>query len=137
MRSPRWLAVALVAAAAYALVGTSSTVLAATAGAHGMVLFWRWSAFFSSGVVFLVHIAYERLRLGSGVAGTAWHTSLAVALGALGLAAVANVREAVSAVAYRPRMLVALVGWPLVTAVPAFVVALVVASMVRRKSVAP
>lgn len=129
----RWVGLALVAGVLYTLIGMSSTVLAATAGAHGMVLFWRWSAFFSSGVIFLAHIAYERLRLGSGVRATAWHTSLAVALGAFGLAFVANVREAVSAAVYRPRMLVALVGWPLVTAVPAFVAALVGAALVRRK----
>lgn len=50
-----------------------------------------------------------------------------VALGAFALALMANFHDLGSATVYRPRMLVALVAWPLLTGVPAFGVALVVA----------
>ena len=56
------------------------------------------------------------------------HASVAVAVGAFALALVANIHDLGSATGYRPRMLIALVAWPLLTAVPAFIVALVVAA---------
>jgi hypothetical protein len=54
--------------------------------------------------------------------------SAAVALGALGLALAANIHELGSDSGYRLGMLIALIAWPLLTAVPAFVLALVVAA---------
>jgi hypothetical protein len=75
-------------------------------------------------VVFAVHIAYEHFRLRNTARLTAWHASLAVAFGAFGLALVANLHDLASASGYRPRMLIALVAWPLLMAVPAFIVAL-------------
>ena len=52
----------------------------------------------------------------------------AVAFGAFALALAANIHDLGSASGYRPRMLIALVAWPLLTGVPAFIVALVVAA---------
>jgi hypothetical protein len=83
--------------------------------------------------VFMVHLAHEHVRLGSTVRRTAARGAVAVAFGAFALALAANVHDLGSASGYRPRMLVALVAWPLLTAVPAFVGALVVAAVLGIK----
>jgi hypothetical protein len=93
-----------------------------------MQFFWRLSAFIISALVFAAHMAYEHFRLRNTTRLTAWHTSVAVAFGAFALALVANIHDLGSASGYRPRMLIALVAWPLLTAVPAFIVALVLAA---------
>lgn len=128
----RWLGIAIVVGATYAIVGMASTVLAGAVTSHARVVWWRWAAFLVSGLVYVTHIAYERFRLGHGVRSTAWHVAVAVGLGAFGLALAANVRELGLAVPYRPRMALALVAWPALTAVPAFLAALAVAAVLRR-----
>jgi hypothetical protein len=60
------------------------------------------------------------------------HASMAAALGAAGLAVAANLHESRAASHYRPLMATALIAWPLLTAVPAFVVALMVAAGLNR-----
>jgi len=117
----------------YLVVGLASSALSGAAGSAQLGTFWRWSAFAFSAVVFAGHIAYEHLRQHSTARVTAWHAALAVALGALGLALVANIHDLNSASGYRLRMLIALPAWPLLTAVPAYVVALVVAAGLGRK----
>ena len=124
----RWLSTAIVAGVLYPAVGIASGALAGAAASGQMQFFWRLSAFVISAVVFAAHIAYEHFRLRNMARPAAWHASLAVALGAFALALVANIHDLGSASGYRPRMLIALVAWPLLTAVPAFIVALVVAA---------
>ena len=122
----------------YFTVGAASIVLAGVAATSQMVSFWRLSAFVICGVVFAAHIAYEHFRLRSRARVTAWQTSVAVAIGGFALALAANLHDLGSAAGYRPRMLIALVAWPLITAVPAFIAALVVAAglgMKRRRPV--
>ena len=123
-----WLGMTFVVGALYLAVNFGAVILAGTASSSRMLFFWRWSAFIICGVMYVVHIAYEHFRVRSAPAPAAWHVSAAVALGALGLALAANIHELGSAAGYRVRMLVALVAWPLLTAVPAFVVALAVAA---------
>jgi len=124
----RWLSPAVLVGVLYFAVGIASVALAGAAASNPTRSFWRLSAFVISGVVFAAHIAYEHFRLRNTARPTAWHASVAVALGALALALVANIHDLGSASGYRPRMLIALVAWPLLTAVPAFIVALVVAA---------
>ena len=126
-RPQRTLATLVLVGTLYLVVNLASAKLAETAGSGPMQVFWRRSAFILCGLVFLAHIAYEQLRLRNATRSTAWHAAVAVALGALGLAVLANIHELQSASGFRPRMLVALVAWPLLTAVPAFIVALVLA----------
>lgn len=133
----RWLGRAMLAGALYAVIGLLSAALAGAAASSRMVSFWRVSAFVVSGVVFAAHLADEHFRLRSTPRPTAWHASLAVALGAFALAVAANIHDLGSAGGYRPRILVALVAWPLLTAVPAFVVALALAAGLGRKHIAP
>ena len=129
----RMLGEAILVAALYLAVGVASIALAGAAPSNSMRSFWRLSAFVISGVAFAAHIAHEHFRLRNTARPTAWHASVAVALGAFGLALVANIHDLGSASGYRPRMLIALVAWPLLTAVPAFVVALLVAAVLGAK----
>ena len=130
-----WLSAAILAGVLYLAIGIAFAALAGAATSHQMRSFWRASAFIISGVVFAAHIAYEHFRLRNTARPTAWHASVAVAFGGFGLALVANIHDVGSASGYRPRMLIALVAWPLLTAVPAFVVALAVAAGLRVKRV--
>ena len=127
----RWLSTAIIAGILYLAVGVAFAALAGAAASQQMRSFWRASAFIISGVVFAAHIAYEHFRLRNTVRPTAGHASVAVALGSFGLALVANIHDLGSVSGYRPRMLIALVAWPLLTAVPAFIVALAVAAGLR------
>ena len=126
-RSQRWLITAILAGVVYLAVAMISGILAGAAASDQMRFFWRLSAFVISAVVFAAHIAHEHFRFRSPPRATAWHTALGVAVGAVALAVAANIHDLGSPTGYRPRMLVALVAWPLLTAVPAFIVALVVA----------
>lgn len=127
-RQQRWLGAAILVGAIYLAIGITSATLAGAAASNQMRFIWRLSAFIISAVAFAAHIAYEHFRLRNTARSTAWQTSVAVAFGAFALALVANIHDLGSASGYRPRMLIALVGWPFLTAVPAFIVALVVAA---------
>lgn len=101
------------------------------------VRLWRLAAWVISAIVFAFHIAYERFRLRNSPGTTALHAAVAVAVGAFGLAVAANIHEVLVAPGYRSSLAVALVAWPVITGVPAFVVALVTAyglSIIRRQS---
>src|SRR6185503_5707247 len=93
---------------------------------------WRLAAWVVSAVVYAAHIGYEQFRLGNSSRATALHTALAVAVGALGLAIAANVHEVWVGSGYRRTLALALVAWPTLVAVPAFVVALVAAVTLAR-----
>ena len=123
----RWLGPVILAGVLYPVVGIASAALAEAAASPQMQFFWRLSAFAMSAVVLAAHVAYEHFRLRNGAQVTAWHASLGAAIGGLLLAVMANIHDLGSASGYRPRMLVALMAWPLLTGVPAFVVALVLA----------
>lgn len=129
----RWLVPAAIAGVLYLAAGTISAALAAEAQPWPMQFLARVSAFGVSAVILALHVAYERLRMHSSTMTAAWHGAVGAALGGLALALMANIHDLGSAAGYRPRMLVALVAWPFLTAVPAFVVALVVAAVVRKR----
>lgn len=93
---------------------------------------WRLAAWVVSAAVFAAHIGYEQFRLGNSPNATALHTAMAVAVGAFGLAVAANFHEVWVASSYRHSLAFALVAWPALTAVPAFVVALVAAAALAR-----
>ena len=93
----------------------------------------RLAAWVVSGVVYAAHIGYEQLRLNNSPRATALRAALAVAFGALLLAVAANV-HAVMVTSHAPYwlFLLALVLWPLITAVPAFLVALAAGNLLNR-----
>jgi hypothetical protein len=129
----RWFGSVVLVGVLYFAVGITSAALAGAAGSDQMRFRWRLAAFILSGVVFAAHLAYEHFRLRNRARPAAWHASAAVAFGAFALALAASVHDLASPSGYRPRMLIALVAWPLLTAVPAFIVALLVAAVLGMK----
>ena len=128
----RWLAAALLAAACYAAFGIAASAIGAAPVTARISLVARWGAFLLSGAAFLVHIAHE-VRRGCSARQAAWHVAVGAALGGFGLALSANLHELVAATGFRPRMLVALAAWPLLTGVPAYVGAFLLAAVLRRE----
>ena len=122
----RWFRTTVVLGVVYLVINLAFGAFASWSVSNSMRVTWNRLAFLTSAVAFAAHISHEHFRLGNTARLTAWHTSLAVAFGAFGLALVANIHDLRSASGYRPRMLIALVAWPVLTAVPAFIVALVV-----------
>ena len=92
---------------------------------------WRLAAWMVCGVAFAAHIAYEHFRLRHSPLLVASHAALAVALGALLLALAGMINSLWTRSALRPIWLLALVLWPAFTAIPAFLVALVVATLLK------
>src|SRR5260370_33342202 len=128
----RSLRMVLLLAAAYLFIGITFAEFSDWATTNAMHLMWRRLAWLVSCVGFAAHIAYGQFRLGNSPRTTAMHASIAAALGAGALAVAANVHEWMSASSYRPSIAIALVAWPLLTAVPAFVVAMVAAAVLNR-----
>lgn len=113
----------------YLLIGLGFSTLARQGGAG-----WRLVAWTISAAVFAVHIAYERFRLRSSPPTTALHAALGVALGGFGLAAAATVRQ-LGTTEFRPSLVIALVAWPILLGIPAFLIAFAASaglSLVRR-----
>src|SRR5256885_16897364 len=126
-----WLRALILAAAAYAAIGIVFAALAADVN-HTRV--WRLAAWLASAVVAAAHIWYEQYRLRSTPRPTALHAAGAVALGAFGLALAANLHWLFTGTHGQRPPLLALPVWPVITALPAFVAALVVAAVLARLS---
>jgi len=123
----RWSAGAFLAGTVYVVIGLGFARLAAPS-----VFFWRLSAWVVSAVIYVAHITYEHFRLRNSPRITALHVALGAAVGAFGLAAAATVRSLLTGTG-NPRLLrIALLVWPVITGVPAFVVALVLSSVLGR-----
>jgi hypothetical protein len=92
----------------------------------------RLAAWILSAFAFGGHIWFEEFRRHGSAATTAFRVSLAVAIGAflLGLAATIHATMVVSHAPYWQH-LIALVAWPALTAIPAFVVALLTGALLR------
>ena len=121
-RRRSWVLPVVLLGIAYAGVGILFAV--PTTHAHA----WRLAAWAVCAVGYGAHILYERFRLGNSSGTAALHVALAAGLGGFGLAVGANVHELfVEATSQHQRLLLLSLGiWPIVTALPAFVVALVV-----------
>jgi hypothetical protein len=125
----KWLRAVLVVGIAYVVVGVTFATLAGQAGPNQMRVTWRLAAWAISAAAFAAHIGYEQVRLRSSPRTTAFHASLAVALGAFGLAVAVNVHASAASSEQHSRALaLALVLWPALTALPAFLAALAVAA---------
>jgi hypothetical protein len=85
---------------------------------------WRLAAWLTSAVAFAIHLWYEHFHLRNSPRRTALHASMAVALGAFALAGAANIHALRFATGNQRLLLLALVIWPILTGVPAFLVAL-------------
>lgn len=115
----------LLAGAAYVLIGTGTSILAAASPSSVGGRGWRLAAWVLSLIVFGVHLAIERRRDPRPVRAAA-RVALAVAIGAFGVAALGPVRMHWGEPARLKLIMLSLVAWPLLTGVPAFVVAFLV-----------
>jgi uncharacterized membrane protein YhaH (DUF805 family) len=112
--------VVLLCAFGYAVVGVAFGALAnASTAAHGRAA-WRVAAYAVSALLFASQFTVEYRRADQSPSGMAAYCALAVAVGAFALAAAAH-------------LWTALVVWPLVTAVPAFVVAWAAGKLLTRR----
>jgi hypothetical protein len=125
-RRQSWIPAALLVGAIYFLVGR----VFALPVSH--LRMWRLVAWAISGGAFAAHIGYEHFRLRSSSRKTAWHVAVAVAIGAFGLAVAGMIRSVPTGSGTRPLWLLALVVWPAITAVPAYLVAWIAASVLAR-----
>jgi hypothetical protein len=120
-QSPRqaWVRPAVFLGIGYSLVGFVFAVPATHVHA------WRLAAWVVSAIGYAAHIAYERLRLQNSPGSAALHVAFAAAVGAFGLAVGANIHSlsAESTNQHRQLLLLSLAIWPVITALPAFLVA--------------
>ena len=122
----------LIVGVVYVLVGYGSALLDSSVPAQ-MRFIWRLGAWIACGLAYAAHIAYEHFRLHSSTFATALRVAMAVALGAFLLAIAATIHAAtVSSHAPLWQFLIALVAWPIITALPAFIVALAIAVVLAR-----
>ena len=119
--SPRksWVRTALFVGSGYALVG----IVFALPATH--VQAWRLAAWVVSAIGYGAHIAYERFWLRNLPGSAALHVAFAVAVGAFGLAVGANIHSLSSGSSnqHQHLLLLSLGICPIITALPAFLVA--------------
>ena len=133
-QNPRWFPVALLLGVLYFLLGIGFATLASWAATNSTRVIWNRLGFLISAVAFVLHIAYEHFRLRSSPLITATHVSIAVALGAFALAVNANIHGYRVGSGNKGLLALALVAWPAITAIPAFVVALATAAILGLRS---
>ena len=119
-KSP-WISHAILIGIVYALIG----VFFGVPNTH--VQAWRYAAWIASAIVYATHIYYEYFRQRNSAKSTALHVAIAVAIGGLALAIGAVFHSFFVSPNYsRWRFGLALVLWPVLTGLPAFVVALAI-----------
>jgi hypothetical protein len=125
LRETRWLRAVLSLGLLYLVAGLVFAGLARSAASNQVRVAWRLAAWVLSAAGFAAHIGYEQVRLRSYPRTTALHASSAVGLGAFALAVAARLHSQ-----HFPAF--ALVLWPVVTALSAFVVAIAAAAVISR-----
>ena len=129
-RRSGWWTRAFIYGAIYLAIGLTFAALAGHAAGPGRQA-WRVAAYIISAIAFGTHIQFERVTAGRSIFGAALHAAFAVAVGAFGLAVMANL-HASNAGVLRSRLLRAsIILWPLITAVPAFLVGLAASTLMR------
>jgi len=128
----RWLPLALLVALVYPAVGVLFAVLD-NQSAPAQIRIWRLAAWLVSATAFGVHLGYEHFRLRTSPLRAALHVSLAVAIGAFVLAVWVNLHGYWAASSHQsPFAPLALIAFPVITGVPAFVVALIVCALLAK-----
>jgi hypothetical protein len=122
-----WFAWALLAGTLCVIIGVGFAPLSVPS-----VFFWRLAAWMVSAVVYAAHIGYEHFRVRNSSRSIALHVAFGAAVGAFGLAAAAIVHSLVTGTGNLRLLRIALLIWPLITGVPAFVVALVLSTVLAR-----
>ena len=127
IRNP-WLVGVIVVGVLYGLIGIAFAY-------PSNQRFWRLAAWAVSGVIYVSQIAYEQLRLRNPPVATSLHAAFAAALGGFFLAVGAMVHAATTPT-HAPywQYVIAFVAWPIITGVPAFLVALVLTFVLAQVS---
>ena len=120
-------------AVVYVVLGIIFTVITSSTISDGMKMLWNWAAFVISIAVFVYNIIYEHYRLLNPPRIVALRVSVAVALGAFLLAAAANILTLFADSDKNNLMIFAFAVWPFITAVPAFLISLAVATILAKK----
>jgi hypothetical protein len=128
IRSQAWVRAALLVGFLYFLIGR----LFSLPTEH--VKAWRLAAWAVSAVIYAAQIAYEHFTLRSPPRTSAMHVALAAAFGAFALALGAMAHTVSTGAALRPVWFLAIVIWPVGTAIPAFLLAWVIAALLARLS---
>ena len=126
-----WLRAVLLTGVFYCTIGIAFGAFAAWSSSNRMVVAWRVASFVISLVAFAIHIGYEHFSLGNRPLIVALHASLAVALGGFLLALAANINSIRVANSNHGLLAIALIIWPVMTGIPAFLVALIAAGGLR------
>ena len=117
-----WFVAAVVIGVLYSVIGIVFAL------PSNQVRLWRLAAWVASAALYAAHISYEHFRLRNSSRSTALHVALAVGIGGFGLAVAATIHSWFAPPNYtRWRFVLALVVWPIITALPAFIVALAIA----------
>jgi len=122
-----WMGRVLLAGTVYSIVGIGFAPLVTPS-----VFFWRLAAWVVSAVVYAVHIGYEHFRLRSSARLAALHVALGAAVGAFGLAAGATVHSLQTGTGNTRLLRIALLVWPVITSIPAFMIAFAASSLLAR-----
>src|SRR2546423_10319996 len=130
-----WLGRSLVYALIYVVVG----VVFAQFAFHSMFVgarFWRLAAWVVSAIAFGTHVQYERVTAGRSLFATGLHAATAAAIGAFGLALAAIVHRHAAGLSGSGLLGVALIIWPVMTFIPALLVGMAAATLMRPRAVA-
>ena len=127
-RGREWVRAALLVGLLYFLIGR----LFALPTDHALA--WRRAAWLVSAVAYAAHIAYEHFKLRNSPRSLALHAAAAVAIGATAIALAGMIHSMSVTASIRPAWLFALVGFPAITAVLAFLVALVIGTVLARRT---
>lgn len=121
---PSRITTTLLTGAAYVVVGVGTAALSRIASTPASAKTWRLAAWLLSLAIFATHFFVERNRR-LRPSSVAARVALAVAIGALGVAVLGPVRAHWSEAGRLRLALLSIVAWPVITGVPAFVVALI------------
>jgi hypothetical protein len=127
-----WLVTALLFGLFYVAVGLVSSELSAAASSRQLGFVWRFGAYVVSAIAFAIHLRYEYFTARSAPATAALHAATGVALGALFLATAALIRAQIVGGPNPVGHVIALVAWPAITAIPAFIVGLAATALLAR-----
>ena len=126
---PHWLAPVLLFGVVYLVVGVGFPNPPASDKTQFM---WRLAAWVICAAAFASHIGLEHFRFRNSPSSNALHAAISVALGALGLAAAANIHARMTGTGNQRLLALALMIWPIMTGVPAFLVAFAAAAVLAR-----
>jgi hypothetical protein len=116
----------------YVAVGVVSSALSGAAGSQQLRFAWRFGAYVVSAIAFAIHVRYEYRVVHSVPMTAALHAAIGVALGAFFLAAAAMLHAQAVGGPNPVGHVIALVAWPAITAIPAFIVALAATAVLAR-----